>query len=183
VAGSTTLCQSRAAVDTVLTSNVASVPSNWAFTATIFLHTFHCAPVCTWSTAGCEAQVHAGNGVSTGKDFTLFSVEEGVVVFETIKQKNCVRFSRLLSTLLLALAPIAIHAGYCSVHPDDISSLEFGQCSTYAAIALVSGGQNLQVSVYPADHVKAQGFQLAKQPESRASRRLEAWRGVARAKK
>jgi len=37
-------------------------------------------------------QFHPGNGVSCGKDFTLFSVEEGVVVFEVIKRKKCVRF-------------------------------------------------------------------------------------------
>eukprot|EP00892_Ulva_mutabilis_P003322 jgi/Ulvmu1/1361/UM011_0089.1 len=68
---------------------------------------------------------HPGNGVGCGKDFTLFSVEEGVVVFEVIKRKKC-------------------------------------------------------VSVYPADHVKAQGFQLQRQPGSRASKRIEEWKGVPR---
>lgn len=38
----------------------------------------------------------------------------------------------------------------------------------------------MQVSVYPADHVKAQGFQLQRQPDSRASKRLEKWKGVPR---
>lgn len=37
-------------------------------------------------------QFHAGINVGTGKDYTLFSLSEGVVVYETIKQRSCVRF-------------------------------------------------------------------------------------------
>jgi hypothetical protein len=35
-------------------------------------------------------QWHAGRNVGTGKDFTLFSLQQGIVVFETIKQRRCV---------------------------------------------------------------------------------------------
>jgi hypothetical protein len=41
-------------------------------------------------------QFHAGNNVLCGKDYTLFSLHEGVVVFETIKRKKCVCPSKVL---------------------------------------------------------------------------------------
>lgn len=42
-------------------------------------------------------QFHAGINVGTGKDYTLFALSEGVAVYETIKQKSCVRPSPCLS--------------------------------------------------------------------------------------
>jgi large subunit ribosomal protein L27 len=36
------------------------------------------------------SKFHAGQGVLTGKDFTLFSVEEGIVNFKTLKGKKYV---------------------------------------------------------------------------------------------
>ena len=36
-------------------------------------------------------QFHPGIGVGCGNDYTLYSLEQGVVVFEVIKRKKCVR--------------------------------------------------------------------------------------------
>lgn len=47
----------------------------------MWVHEFHTAV---------SVQFHAGNNVGTGKDFTLYSLQEGIVVFETIKRRSCV---------------------------------------------------------------------------------------------
>lgn len=110
-------------------------------------------------------QFHPGIGVSCGRDFTLFSVEEGVVVFETIKRKKCVRLR-----LLQPCATVYRSAGermLCALTVVDMHTVSHCWC-------------DLQVSVYPSDHIKAQGYQLEKQPGSRASKRLEKWKGVPR---
>ena len=39
----------------------------------------------------CGMQWNAGNNVREGGDFTLYSVDGGIVVFEKIKRKKCVR--------------------------------------------------------------------------------------------
>jgi ribosomal protein L27 len=45
---------------------------------------------------GACVQFYGGINVGTGKDFTLYAKETGVVVFETIKSKKSVRHRRLL---------------------------------------------------------------------------------------
>lgn len=41
---------------------------------------------------------------------------------------------------------------------------------------------DMQVSVYPVEHERAQGWQLERKPDGRKAKRLEKWKGVVRAK-
>jgi hypothetical protein len=120
------------------------------------------------------SQFHPGTNTALGKDFTLFSHTEGIVIFEKKKDRALVRRrSRWQRQGLIAAAP--------PPNSTSISGLAWieSQCDNRHRAP--------QVHVYPMDHVKAQAAIKAthtKQPAegqlSRRQRRLEAWKGKAR---
>ncbi len=52
-------------------------------------------------------QYHPGDGVGLGKDFTLYALESGIVMF---KKSKYVRRVRIMLSRLLACPPSPLHA-------------------------------------------------------------------------